>query len=198
MAILGRKDKTPMGIYIHVPVSRSKCTYCDFCYLSGMDSKLQDGYLDAICAHIKEAGALAPNHVVDTVYFGGGTPSFFGADGMASILSAVRRSLDVADTAEITFEANPDSVTAVLLRRLRSEGFNRVSLGIQCDNDRILEAVGRPHYYADAVEAVKRIRRAGFRNLSVDLIYGLTGQTRPDWEKTLRNVLPREPAPVSR
>jgi hypothetical protein len=162
-----------------------------------MDSKLQDGYLDAICAHIKEAGTLAPHHVVDTVYFGGGTPSFFGADGMASILSAVRRNFDVSASAEITFEANPDSVTPKLLRRLRSEGFNRVSLGIQCDNDRILESIGRPHTYDDAVEAVNKIRKAGFRNLSVDLIYGLPGQTLADWEKTLRNVLTLDPDHIS-
>jgi oxygen-independent coproporphyrinogen-3 oxidase len=197
MAILGRKEKTPLGIYIHVPFCRSKCTYCDFYSLSGMDSKLQDGYLDAICAHIKEAGTLAPHHVVDTVYFGGGTPSFFGADGMASILSAVRRNFDVSASAEITFEANPDSVTPKLLRRLRSEGFNRVSLGIQCDNDRILESIGRPHTYDDAVEAVNQIRKAGFRNLSVDLIYGLPGQTLADWEKTLRNVLTLDPDHIS-
>ena len=197
MAILGRKDKTPLGIYIHVPFCRSKCIYCDFYSLSNKDDRLMDGYLDAICAHIREAGDLAPHYQVDTVYFGGGTPSFFGADGMASIMATIRRSFDVSATAEITFEANPDSVSAKLLRRLRSEGFNRVSLGIQSDDDAILQAIGRPHTYAQAVEAVKRIRQAGFRNLSVDLMYGLPGQTRTGWEDTLRNVLKLEPEHIS-
>ncbi|MBQ7817467.1 MAG: radical SAM family heme chaperone HemW [Oscillospiraceae bacterium] len=197
MAILGRKDKTPLGIYIHVPFCRSKCQYCDFYSLTTKDDRLLDGFLDAVCAHIKEAGALAPGYIVDTVYFGGGTPSFFGADGMATILTAVRRSFDVSNNAEITFEANPDSVSPKLLHKLHSEGFNRVSLGIQCDNDEILDKIGRPHNYAQAVSAVKQIRRAGFRNLSLDLIYGLPGQTVLSWERTLQNVLKLEPEHIS-
>ncbi|MBQ8769410.1 MAG: radical SAM family heme chaperone HemW [Oscillospiraceae bacterium] len=197
MAILGRKDKTPLGIYIHVPFCRSKCQYCDFYSLTTKDDRLLDGFLDAVCAHIKEAGALAPGYSVDTVYFGGGTPSFFGADGMATILTAVRRSFDVSNNAEITFEANPDSVSPKLLHKLHSEGFNRVSLGIQCDNDEILDKIGRPHNYAQAVSAVKQIRRAGFRNLSLDLIYGLPGQTVGSWERTLQNVLKLEPEHIS-
>jgi oxygen-independent coproporphyrinogen-3 oxidase len=134
---------------------------------------------------------------VDTIYFGGGTPSFFGADGMAAILSTIRRSFDVAVDAEITFEANPDSVSPRLLRKLKSEGFNRVSLGIQCDDDEILSKIGRPHNYEQAVSAVQKIRRAGFKNLSLDLIYGLPGQTLEGWERTLRNVLELKPEHIS-
>ena len=197
MAILGRKDKTPLGIYIHVPFCRSKCQYCDFYSLTTKDDRLMDDYLDAICAHVKEAGALAPGYKVDTVYFGGGTPSFFGADGMATILTAIRRSFDVLEDAEITFEANPDSVSDKLLRRLRGEGFNRVSLGIQCDNDEILKKIGRPHNYSQAVAAVQRIRKAGFKNLSLDLIYGLPGQTLTAWQDTLSRVLTLMPDHIS-
>ena len=197
MPFFRRSNKTPLGIYIHVPFCRSKCQYCDFYSLTTKDEALMDRYLKAICTHIKEAGLLAPGYLVDTVYFGGGTPSFFGAEGMAAILSAVRKSFDVASGAEITFEANPDSVSDKLLRRLRSEGFNRVSLGIQCDNDDILKKLGRPHNYAQAVNAVTRIRRAGFRNLSVDLMYGLPGQTLPAWEKTLTHVLQLAPEHIS-
>ena len=197
MAILGRKNKTPLGIYIHVPFCRSKCLYCDFYSLTTKDDRLMDGYLDAICTHIRETGPLAPGYSVDTVYFGGGTPSFFGAEGMAAILATVRKAFDVRADAEITFEANPDSISPKLLRRLRNEGFNRVSLGVQCDDDRILERIGRPHDYAQAVNAVKRIRRAGFKNLSLDLIYGLPGQTREEWETTLQNVLALKPDHIS-
>ncbi len=156
-----------------------------------------DDYLDAICRHIRETGPLAPNYHVDTIFFGGGTPSFFGADGMATILSAIRRSFNVDNDAEITFEANPDSVSDSLLRRLRAEGFNRVSLGIQCDNDNLLKQLGRPHTYEQAVSAVARIRKAGFRNLSLDLMYGLPGQTLESWEKTLKNVLSLKPEHIS-
>ena len=197
MALLSRKNKTPLGIYIHVPFCRSKCQYCDFYSLTTKEDSLHDGYLDAVCSHIKEAGALAPNYLVDTIYFGGGTPSFFGAEGMAAILTVIRKSFDVARDAEITFEANPDSVSYRLLRRLRSEGFNRVSLGIQCDNDDILKKLGRPHSYAQAVNAVKRIRKMGFKNLSLDLMYGLPGQSLQAWEHTLQNVLKLQPEHIS-
>ena len=192
-----RLNKTPLGLYIHVPFCRSKCQYCDFYSLCTKEDKVIDGYLDAVCDHIRETGPLAPGYQVDTVYFGGGTPSFFGADGMAAILTAVRRAFDVSADAEITFEANPDSISDKLLRRLRSEGFNRVSLGIQTDDDAILQKIGRPHNYAQAVTAFERIRRAGYRNVSVDLMYGLPGQTLEGWEKTLRHVLTLNPEHIS-
>ena len=197
MALFGKKDKTPLGIYIHIPFCRSKCQYCDFYSLTTKDDKLLDSFIQAMTTHIKEAGALAPNYRVDTVYFGGGTPTFFGADGMATILGAVRRAFDVAADAEITFEANPDSVSDKLLRRLRAEGFNRVSLGVQTDDDELLKKLGRPHNYAQAVTAVERIRKAGYRNLSLDLMYGLPGQTREGWQETLRRVLSLNPEHMS-
>jgi len=141
MPLIKRKNKQPLGIYIHVPFCRSKCQYCDFYSLTTKDDRLMDSYLEAMTRHIKEAGALAPNHQVDTIYFGGGTPSFFGADGMATLLTAIRRYFDVSGDAEITFEANPDSVSDKLLRRLRAAGFNRVSLGVQCDDDACLQPI---------------------------------------------------------
>ena len=191
--ITKRPDKTPLGIYVHVPFCRSKCQYCDFYSMATKDDKLIDGYLDAVCDHIKEAGELAPGYKVDTIYFGGGTPTFFGADGMAVILTAIRRNFDVVGDAEITFEANPDSVSDRLLHRLRAEGFNRVSLGIQSDDDEMLKKLGRPHTYSQAVTAYHRIRKAGFRNVSLDLMYGLPGQTLQDWQETLANVLRMNP-----
>ncbi len=197
MVFLFRKNKIPLGIYIHVPFCRSKCEYCDFYSLTSKDAKLWEDYLDAICIHIKEAGQQASNYLVDTIYFGGGTPSYFGADGMVKILNTIRRNFHVAGHAEITFEANPDSVNERLLRKLRNEGFNRVSLGIQCDDDRILKRIGRPHNYAQAVSAVERIRRLGFKNVSVDLMYGLPGQRLEDWKNTLRHVLQLMPEHIS-
>ena len=192
-----RLDKAPLGINIHVPFCRSKCQYCDYYSLSVKDDKLMDGYLSAICAHNREAGALAPGYKVDTIYFGGGTPSFFGAEGMATILTTIRRNFDVDNNAEITFEANPDSVSDKLLSRLRAEGFNRVSLGIQTDDDEVLKKLGRPHSYAQAMSAFHRIRKAGFRNISVDLMYGLPGQTLSAWQSTLENVLTLNPEHIS-
>ena len=197
MPFLSRNNKTPLGIYVHIPFCRGKCQYCDFYSVTSRDEKLYDDYLDAVCTHIREAGLLAPDYLVDTIYFGGGTPSLFGADALVTILNTIRKSFDVARTAEITFEANPDSVNDKLLRRLRSEGFNRVSLGVQCDQDETLKWLGRPHNYEQAVTAVKRIRRFGFKNLSLDLMYGLPSQSLKSWERTLRNVLTLNPEHIS-
>ena len=197
MPFFTRKNKKPLGIYIHVPFCRSKCIYCDFYSVTTKEQNLPEQYRKAICQHIREAGAQAPGYLVDTIYFGGGTPSYFGAEGMAAILTAIRKNFDVSPTAEITFEANPDSVSKHLLRRLRSEGFNRVSLGIQCDDDEILEKIGRPHNYQQAVDAVKLIRKKGFRNVSVDLMYGLPGQSLEAWQETLKNVLKLKPEHIS-
>ena len=197
MPLLSRNEKTPLSIYIHIPFCRSKCEYCDFYSLSCQDQRLMDEYLKAICTHIRETGPLTPGYRVDTVYFGGGTPSHFGAEGLAAILTAVRQSFDVNARAEITFEANPESVTPRLLRRLKSEGFNRVSLGVQTDNDALLQQLGRPHSYEQVELAVRRIRRAGFRNLSLDLMYGLPGQSLQDWQDTLQNVLRLQPEHMS-
>ena len=192
-----KKNKAPLGIYVHVPFCRSRCAYCDFCTQTDRSDKLIDGYLEAVCNHIKEAGALAPNYKVDTIYFGGGTPSFLGADALSTILMTIRRSFDVDNNAEITFEANPDSVSDQLLRRLKAEGFNRVSLGVQSDDDEMLEKLNRPHNYAQAVMAYQRIRKAGFKNVSVDLIYGLPGQTVRTWLETLEHVLEMMPEHIS-
>ena len=197
MALLSRKNKIPLGIYIHVPFCRSKCHYCDFYSLAQQDEFLQEAYMKAVCAHVQEAGSQAPDHRVDTIYFGGGTPTMLGADALATILNTIRKSFPVAPDAEITFEANPDSVDLKLLKRLRSEGFNRVSLGIQCDDDKILRMLGRPHSFADAMDAVEKIRKAGFKNLSVDLMYGLPGQTLLSWRKTLQNVARLHPEHIS-
>ena len=192
-----KKNKAPLGIYVHVPFCRSRCAYCDFCTQCDRSDKLIDGYLEAVCSHIKEAGALAPNHKVDTIYFGGGTPSFLGADALATILTAIRRSFDVDNNAEITFEANPDSVSDQLLKRLKAEGFNRVSLGIQSDDDAMLETLNRPHNYAQAVSAYQRIRKCGFKNVSVDLIYGLPDQNLRQWLETVEHVLELMPEHIS-
>lgn len=188
-----RINKTPLGIYVHIPFCKSKCQYCDFYSLPCKDDNLMDSYLDAVCAHIKEAGSLAPGYRADTIYFGGGTPSYFGGDAIAIIMTAIRRTFDVSPDAEISFEANPDSVTDKLLHRMRAEGFNRVSMGIQDDHDEMLKKLGRPYTYKQAVEAFQRIRKAGFRNVSLDLMYGLPGQTLRDWQETLSNVLRMNP-----
>ena len=190
-------DKT-LGVYVHIPFCRSKCEYCDFYSLGGGRSKeLMDRYLHALVTHIREAGALAPDYTVDSVYFGGGTPSFFGADGLKRILSELDRRFSLSKDCEVTFEANPDSVNGITLRKLRAAGFNRMSLGVQNDTDEVLKALGRPHTYEQAVQALENARSAGFENISVDLMFGLPNQTRERWMNTLRHVLDLKPDHIS-
>ena len=187
-----------LGIYVHIPFCRSKCEYCDFYSLGGGRSKeLMDRYLHALVTHIRETAALAPNYVVDSVYFGGGTPSFFGADGLKRVFAEIDRRFNVARDCEVTFEANPDSVNGITLKKLRAAGFNRMSLGVQNDTDEVLKALGRPHNYEQAVQAVARAREAGFENVSVDLMFGLPNQSREKWMNTLRHVLDLKPDHVS-
>lgn len=191
-------DLKPLGLYVHVPFCRSKCEYCDFYSLGGgLNNDAMDLYLQAILAHIKETSLRVSGYVVDTVYFGGGTPSFFGADGLVRILAEIDRRFQLDPNAEITLEANPDTVTAEGMAKLRRAGFNRVSIGVQTDEDAKLKALGRPHTYKQAQMAVSQARRAGFQNISVDLMFGLPNQTREQWMATLRNVLDLRPDHIS-
>ena len=152
--------KKSLGIYVHIPFCRSKCEYCDFYSIPGARSRdLMDRYLDAVILHIREAAQGAAGYEVDTVYFGGGTPSFFGAGGLAKIFAEIDRRFDVSRDAEVSLEANPDSVTLPMLTRLRRAGFNRISIGVQSDSDEQLKALGRPHNYKQAQQALTRIRQ---------------------------------------
>ena len=182
--------KKPLGIYVHIPFCRSKCEYCDFYSIPGARNKdLMERYLDATVAHIRETAPAAPGYEVDTVYFGGGTPSFFGARGLSRLFAEIDRRFNVSRDAEVTFEANPDSVTLPMLMSLRRAGFNRISIGVQSDLDEQLKALGRPHNYKQAQQAVSLARRAGFDNVSVDLMFGLPNQSREQWMQTLRHVI---------
>ena len=140
---------------------------------------------------------MAEDYVVDSVYFGGGTPSFFGAEGLERIYAEIKRRFYVDKSAEVSLEANPDSVSLRDLTKLRKAGFNRISLGVQSDDDLMLKKLGRPHNYEQAKYAVAAARRAGFENLSVDLMYGLPNQTMEGWENTVKNVLDLEPEHIS-
>ncbi len=188
----------PLGIYIHIPFCRSKCQYCDFYSIGGSrDLRLVDNYIQALMVHFKETGPRAADYIVDTVYFGGGTPSFFGADNLRRIFAELQHRFRVDRDAEISFEANPDSVSSGLLKKLRAEGFNRISLGVQSDRDELLQKLGRPHNYEQARNAVQLARACGFENISVDLMYGLPDQTAAQWEETLRHVLHLRPEHMS-
>ena len=178
----------PLGLYLHIPFCKAKCAYCDFYSLPHSQEKM-DAYAAALARHITEVAPQMQNHRVDTVYFGGGTPSYLGHKRLIALLKTVKKQCRVWDRAEITLEANPDSVTLPMLTRLRRAGFNRISIGVQSDDDAQLKALGRPHTYRQAQQAVSLSRRAGFDNVSVDLMFGLPSQSRESWMQTLRNVI---------
>ena len=193
-----RKEKKKLGIYVHIPFCKSKCEYCDFYSIGGgRDKRLTDDYLQTLADHIKETGALAPDYRVDTVYFGGGTPSFFGAENLEKILDEIHRHFRLTSNAEITAEANPDSVTLSGLRRMLRAGFNRLSIGVQSDDDEMLKKLGRPHNFQQAKQAMELARKAGFANISLDLMYGLPNQTVSQWKETVLNIISLRPEHIS-
>ena len=185
-----------LGIYIHIPFCASKCGYCDFYSCAGAADRMAD-YQHALLEHIEEsAGRIAPAYI-DTVYFGGGTPSFYGAARLIELLDAVKATGRLLKRAEVTVEVNPDSVRLHDLRALHKAGFNRLSIGMQSANNDILKMIGRRHSFRQVEMTVKNARTAGFDNISLDLIYGLPEQTMTRWQANLDAALSLAPEHLS-
>lgn len=185
-----------LGLYIHIPFCRSKCAYCDFYSLSGQEEQM-NSYQQALLAHLAESAPMAAGYTVDTVYFGGGTPSYYGEKRLTELLRHIKKLYQVDKHAEITTEANPDSVNLKMLKRLRRAGFNRISLGVQSADNAQLVSIGRPHSFEQAEQGVQWARAAGFDNVSIDLIYGLPGQDQDSWKDTVERALKLEADHIS-
>ncbi len=192
-----KKPVKPLGLYIHIPFCKSKCIYCDFYSLPRAEDRM-DRYVSALCRQLAEIAQRTTAHTVDSVYLGGGTPSYLGEKRLRRILKIVKKHYHLSRDAEITLEANPDSAGDWrALRSLRRAGMNRLSLGVQSADDGMLRALGRPHTFAQAEEAAAAARRARIRNLSLDLIYGLPGQDLAHWKDTLERAAALEPEHLS-
>ena len=192
-----KKPVKPLGLYIHIPFCKSKCIYCDFYSLPRAEDRM-DRYVSALCRQLAEIAQRTTAHTVDSVYLGGGTPSYLGEKRLRHILKTVKKHYHLSRDAEITLEANPDSAGDWrALRSLRRAGMNRLSLGVQSADDGLLRALGRPHTFAQAEEAAAAARRARIRNLSLDLIYGLPGQNLAGWKDTLERAAALEPEHLS-
>ena len=185
-----------LGIYIHIPFCRSKCDYCDFYSLAGREGQM-DLYQRALLAHLRETAPLAQGIPVDSIYFGGGTPSYYGAKRLKELLAALYKLFSVEKDAEVTVECNPDSVDLKSLRILRKAGVNRLSLGMQSARGEELYSVHRIHTPQQTDQAVELARKAKFTNLSLDLIYGLPGQTMESWKATVEHALSLIPQHLS-
>ena len=189
-------EKT-LGLYIHIPFCKSKCVYCDFYSLAGNEGRMDD-YMDALCAHLTETAPFAAGYTVDTVYFGGGTPSYFGEKRLVKVLKTVQKKYHLAKDTEITLEANPDSAGDwKSLKALRKAGVNRISLGMQSACDEELRTIGRVHTMEQVRTAVEAARKAKLDNLSLDLIYGLPGQTLERWQANLTAAVDLAPEHLS-
>lgn len=187
----------PLGLYIHIPFCKSKCAYCDFYSLAHSEEQM-DAYCAALKSDLIRWADAAKGYSVDTVYFGGGTPSYLGANRLKSLLETVLSHYHVAPDAEITFEANPDSARDVdALKTLHSAGFNRISLGAQSFNDGELQEIGRVHTADEIARAAGAARAAGFDNVSLDLIYGLPRQTMARWRENLSAAVALAPEHLS-
>ena len=185
-----------LGIYIHIPFCASKCSYCDFYSLCSCDD-LMPNYQRALIAHLEESAPAIRNYEVDTIYFGGGTPSYYGAERIADIFDALKRNGNVRTDAEVTVECNPDSISLEDMKLLRQEGVTRLSIGVQASNNDLLKLIGRRHNFQQAKRALADARRAGFDNVNLDLIYGLPSQTKNDWADTLAKVVELHPEHLS-
>jgi oxygen-independent coproporphyrinogen-3 oxidase len=196
-----------LGVYIQVPFCQIKCTYCNF--HTGVVAREKYGpYVDAVRREIAELAAggdlfALRDASVDTVYFGGGTPSLLEPTALADILAALHRNfgcakvVESAGSLEVTLEADPETITPEKAQAWRAAGFNRVSLGVQSFDDRELQAAGRMHRHADIFAAARILRDAGLRNISMDLIAGLAHQTRESWEESVARLLEIRPEHVS-
>ena len=185
-----------LGIYIHIPFCAGKCAYCDFYSLVGREDLIPK-YQKALLSHIKESSSQLQGYIIDSVYFGGGTPSYYGTQNLISIFNMLKKYGRVLVDGEVTVEVNPDSITYQDLVKLRRAGFNRLSIGVQSANDGILKSVGRLHNFSQAEETVHSARRAGFENISLDQIYGLPSQTREDWADTITKAAALKPEHLS-
>ncbi len=184
------------GIYIHIPFCRSRCSYCDFA-TGAYDAPLAARYVRAIASEIKTFNYSATPFEIDTIYFGGGTPSLLAPTQLASILEAVHARFRIASGAETTMEINPGTVSPDSLRAFRSLGINRASFGAQTFDDRELRRLGRTHTAQDVRRTIKDLRATGFDNVSFDLIAGLPAQTLERWSRNLDESFAMRPEHLS-
>lgn len=178
-----------LGLYIHLPFCRTKCTYCAFVSGAPRSDDEMDTYLQALLRQWDSASDVIRGRELQTVFFGGGTPSLMGAERLECLLQRIRENARIAPGAEVTLEANPESATTDLVSRLMPLGLNRISLGAQTFHEDELARLGRVHSADEIRRAVVRIHEAGIRNLSIDLIYGLPGQSFDRWVQNVQQAL---------
>lgn len=180
--------QTMAGLYVHIPFCQSKCIYCDF---YSMPDRLHQAseYVDALLIEAEARREEVKGEPITTVYVGGGTPSLLSEMLMEKLVTGLGRIFDMSRVEEFTIEVNPDDVHVDYIRFLRSIGVNRVSMGVQSFRDEDLRLINRRHHAAQAISAVEAISAAGIENISIDLIYGIPGQSEEDWKKNVEKAI---------
>ena len=186
-----------LGLYIHLPFCVQKCLYCDFCSFAGCDNDLMRNYVSRLCADIELWSERCTEYSVDTVYFGGGTPTLLPISEFCRLMEAIERGFGIDKNCEISSECNPATADREYLRSLRNMGVNRLSIGLQSANGNELKAIGRIHSYADFVDTYKNARSAGFDNISADLMYGIPEQSVESFDRSLGELISLEPEHIS-
>jgi len=177
------------GIYFHIPFCKTRCVYCDF-FSSATKVNEVDEYVEALCEELRERADYLNGHPVETIYFGGGTPSQLSAKHFEKIFRTLTEINGMHPASqEITLEANPDDITPKYLNSLKDLPFNRISLGVQSLDDEELRFLNRRHDAQSSVRTVRLCQEQGFENISIDLMYGLPGQTIKSWESTIRQAI---------
>ncbi len=184
------------GLYLHIPFCKSRCAYCDF-FSTTKGEAVRSAFVDALCRELVLRRSYAGGAPVATVYFGGGTPSQLPAEDVARILGVLREHYTIVPEAEVTMEVNPDDVTPDYMEVVKRAGVNRISMGVQTFCDRLLRVINRRHTAQQARDAVRIIRNAGIDNVSIDLIYGLPGQTMAEWKNDVAEALRLSPSHIS-
>ena len=187
---------TDVGLYLHIPFCKKKCLYCDFCSVGGAREELVDSYIDKLISEIKSYKA-EKRIKASTVYFGGGTPSYLSPKQMEKIMLSLGDTFDISECREISFEANPGTVSGEKLSAFRSLGFNRISIGLQSVHEKEMQALGRIHNNSDFLFTYKEARKVGFDNVSFDLMYGIPYQTEESFAQTLSFVTALSPEHIS-
>ncbi len=187
---------TGISLYIHVPFCQTKCPYCDFNTYQGIED-LMAPFREALLAELTAWGRTLGHPPVNTVFFGGGTPSYLPDGYLGQILAVAGQSFPFRPDAEITVEANPGDLTPARAKSLLAQGINRISIGVQSLDNDLLNLLGRRHDAAQAVAAFHTVGQAGFDNVNLDLIYGLPGQSLAQWRDTLGRLAALEPAHIS-
>lgn len=201
-ASLAEARTRPFGFYLHVPFCAARCGYCDFNTYTAKElggGGSQASYAETAVAEVRLARKVLGDlgRPVDTVFFGGGTPTLLPAEDLGRMLAAVRDEFGLAPDAEVTTEANPESVSPSSLAVLREAGFNRVSFGMQSASSHVLKILDRQHTPGRALEAVREASAAGFEHVNLDLIYGTPGESLEDWRVSLESALSADPDHVS-